>query len=555
MVFFANDPADGRFLSRADRLFSEFTDLPFVAKKLTVSYRTTEKIANFVNFVTRDDPTRTLLRPGNTNNRDVQVVVDNPSSGNVVKMVRGLIEEYGPENVMILSQSTKARGVQNIVNSLTRHFNFYVSSRSAGTVDNRVLKDKVLVQTYCGCKGLERKCVIVFSISASHYFQNVDINQVYVALTRSSGGRLLVIQDAMLPLYPGFGANLEALGMYTKIECKKPFRPRQKKSRREQEEEQEGKERMYPLEDMCDFVETGLLMEAVQRYITVTNLVPPKKEEGEDEKKKQTKVQFGPICEDVSSLIAHAMPMVLEYQSTGTIKAAQMILEPVLAHSRAELEALYKHHGKYAILQETYKKAFPAWKVERFHKMLDPSMVEQESTTEQAPKLTMAQIMEIANGTRAYSKYHHTLQQISHYRWVDESLQDLSPFYALMANRTGTPRFHETCTFTKHYPLPSTRGPTTIVGHCDLLLNDTDAWTFAWTSQLKIEQLLRCALTMCLTGQKTGYLYNFKTWELIQVEINTPEQRIAFIEYMIYAKEAKPQTLSDEEFFQKCLDS
>lgn len=516
--FYAKDPADDRFLMKSDILFKEFTQDDFFRMKLTTSYRSTVNISRFVNYVTRKELLRDKIKAGNitSKNEPVEFIIDYPASNNIKNKIKSCIDYFGANNVMILAHSPKYKGLQNIVNFLSKHYNFFVNSKN-GKNSEILMKNKVLIQTFCGCKGLERKCVIVFSVSYSEFLFGENYNQIYVALTRSSGGKLIIIQDSNIPLYSSFSSLIDMkmnLGDSILIQRNQDMNPREGKKERNKQ--------TFNADRMCDFIDTGLLLDAC-KYIKYENLSPAVCSHDQE-----TKIRFGGICEDVSFLIEKAIIMMLEKKHTNTIKQIELILNPITAHSETELHELYEKYGECVILKDKYKETFPPEKIKRIEYLL------------KSDNLSMAEYVELSNATFAYQNYHHILRQIRNYEWVDESLNDISNFYIINQNKTGKPRFREKCCYL------SQNGKISLIGYADLIINDEELWLFIWADKFQIEHMIKCAIYVCMAGQSYGYLYNFKSLEYVKIEI---KNKIEFLEFMIQTKLAVPTVLNDKDFF------
>jgi hypothetical protein len=155
--------------------------------KLTISYRMTQNICAFVNFLWSIDAI-----PGNDAgpNFPVQYWYLYPYGRELKKRVSELIDEHGEENVAIISPlNINKEGGRNdptkyLVNGLTEKYNFHLNT------ENCSYKNKVRVWTREGCKGSTIPVVIVMGFDARGGRQP-DVNKMGVAASRAS--KLLVV--------------------------------------------------------------------------------------------------------------------------------------------------------------------------------------------------------------------------------------------------------------------------------------------------------------------------------------------------------------------------
>ena len=165
-----------------------------------MSYRLTPRIAEFVNAFWG-----TEIIGGNTQseNLPVEYFCRNPYPGRKTEkhklptqLLADLVDEYGPEHVLLLAQSVKheqcpirvpspANGLfwascvthidmfsQVHVNEMMQmqtadgrnKYNFHVKESDRGFTESNV-SNKVRVWTFCGSKGCEAKVVVVFGCS------------------------------------------------------------------------------------------------------------------------------------------------------------------------------------------------------------------------------------------------------------------------------------------------------------------------------------------------------------------------------------------------------
>lgn len=228
------DKARACYIENAPTLYQRFCPgRPWMNMKLTISFRLTPNVAQFVNACWGTD-----IVAGNTesaNNpveywhlhafKDVEVIT---------QRIAAAIDSVGMENVMILKQTVKNDNSNNpLAQVLTRlgelktvgehpkrKFNIQRSSdESSGTSAQQAAqrKDKVRAWTFCASKGSEASVVIVWGLSAFNMsLAKEQINQMGVALSRAKS-RLIVLHEKStdrnpIDYFPTFNrAKLEAL--------------------------------------------------------------------------------------------------------------------------------------------------------------------------------------------------------------------------------------------------------------------------------------------------------------------------------------------------------
>jgi len=174
------------------------TDKEWVDLMLRTSYRLTPLLANFVN---KNILNQNLIIGGNIGN---VLPIYNYSTWNIIELIYSLVTKYGPEEVVILSPSTKSITPNTPLGKLISHSNIKFCQKEE---DDKVLKGKVLISSYNGFKGRERKCVVVFGFDES-YFEYYDKtwtekkyvpNIIYMVTTRAKE-LLVLIQDDKKPI-------------------------------------------------------------------------------------------------------------------------------------------------------------------------------------------------------------------------------------------------------------------------------------------------------------------------------------------------------------------
>jgi hypothetical protein len=207
---FGDDKASDRYMKHPEQYWGRFTNpRTWVTHKLTISYRLTPNIATFVNTIWG-----TSIKGGNitSGNLQVEYLCRYPYPATIImrddkvklqtSFLSKLIDEHGAENVMFMAQSVKNQNcpIRVHVNALMKEkntagrqkYNFHIKESSRGFEGSSDIKNKVRVWTFCGSKGCEADCVVVFGLDMMHLNRIQSLNQVGVALSRAKR-RLIVV--------------------------------------------------------------------------------------------------------------------------------------------------------------------------------------------------------------------------------------------------------------------------------------------------------------------------------------------------------------------------
>ncbi len=197
---------DSRFLTLANKIINN--GIEWKNLKLSVSYRLTPAVAAMINacFLREE-----VIVGGNTRHKNIKPEYHMINMFNEKLLMewvvdfKNMIEEngYSYDEVFILASSITQRGnvMTSIRNPITRLENALVASGikcNAVTNDDeqlneKTMKNKLVLSTIHGAKGLERKVVILFGVEDFYYNLGCNKNdprrecpnKIYVGLTRS----------------------------------------------------------------------------------------------------------------------------------------------------------------------------------------------------------------------------------------------------------------------------------------------------------------------------------------------------------------------------------
>ena len=169
---------------------------------LRTSYRLTPAIANFVNKnILKED----LIIGGNTKMQNI-LPIYNYSAWNITELIETLVRKYGPDEVVIIKASITQIRENTPLGKLVSSNTIKFCHRENEALSDEVMAGKVLISSFNGMKGRERKCVIVFGFDESYFeYYNKEWNEpylpniIYVAVTRAKQSLVLIQDDKKQP--------------------------------------------------------------------------------------------------------------------------------------------------------------------------------------------------------------------------------------------------------------------------------------------------------------------------------------------------------------------
>jgi hypothetical protein len=193
--------ADERFLTLGERIFPNHMDM--VKLSLTTSYRLTQPMADFINFVMIGGGQRIKsIKPGppvSYIQYKYDKLVDYLYKLIIFEMKKN---GYLEEDIFILSGTLRNQRLKDLENKLvSKGLLCFVPISEDAKLDERLIKDKIVFTTFHQSKGRERKLCIVFGFDTSYYEMFKDKtsslkicpNLLYVATSRASS-KLIIIE-------------------------------------------------------------------------------------------------------------------------------------------------------------------------------------------------------------------------------------------------------------------------------------------------------------------------------------------------------------------------
>lgn len=305
--------------SRLSRLWSYLT--------LRTTYRLSSAMIDFLKYCCSGAPEMEGITRKQRESK-VQYVVCNSFSKIPFEKINKLLRsgKYKYDDIFILAPSLKSAmtPVRKLANLLTEHgIPVFVPLSEEESLDEDVLRGKVVCSTFHQVKGLERKVVMVYQFDES-YFQYFakDIsftehhrlpNTLYVALTRAKE-ELILIHDKKNSFLPFL--RHELLIKYTTYQ--NTLQNKQvavvSSSREESDKDGKAKKERLSILEMTKYIPADVLQECME-YIHVQKLECTKKEDMSFQF--TTKVAQGEGYENVAEITSVAIPTYFEYFHTG----------------------------------------------------------------------------------------------------------------------------------------------------------------------------------------------------------------------------------------------
>ena len=489
--FFNTEPADERFLLLADRLWRR----PFVKLPLSVSFRLTPRLAEMVRWATGSD-----VQGVNTHAPDdvPELWVDYPASARTVNLIAEAIHAHGAGGVLILTNSLRNPCVRRVVNLLVqRRFRFNLSGKGASD-------QEVDVQTFCSAKGLERRVVFLFGLESQVAWFGLHRNQLYVALTRCCGGRLVIVQDASMPTVDQVFRNPHVRKM-----CLRPLRPRV--IPRQGERHQLGR--------LCQFMESHVLRELQREFVVGQLRLPPQSSPVLTDARLDA-VRFGSQREDMRDVLVRMVSVAWAHRKTGLwpFPLLSKLCALPLCPGQVTPFDYYRQHFKFQ---------FPVTHVAEVHQL-----IRRAGPT----AYTWVEYAQLAMASLAFGGYFSSLFNVTHFDWVPEAYLDrlwaqldmytVTGFRQMVQGQVGDARVW---------------GLAAVVGRgAD---GATEVWRLEWCESLKHDALLGLAATVELGQFARGHLFNLATNEWVTIEVKPK-----LLERILECKRAEAPRLTDAEF-------
>ena len=210
--------ADSRFLTEASHIFP-MEEAKWTERSLQTTFRLTLPMTEFLGDCCEGSPQMIPFKyPSKYSSKyssklpsPVHYMICNSFSKSPFHQIQKFLKKYAYDDIFILAPSVKSpmTPARKLANLLTENgVPVFVPTSDEDSLDEDVLRGKVVFSTFHQVKGLERKVVMVFQFDDSymHYFakdiplseQHLIPNTLYVALTRAKE-HLVLIHDKKHP--------------------------------------------------------------------------------------------------------------------------------------------------------------------------------------------------------------------------------------------------------------------------------------------------------------------------------------------------------------------
>jgi hypothetical protein len=298
---------DARFLTFAGKIWNR----PFTELSLSTSYRLTNQISSFINNDILHHHRMNTVKDG----PPVHYIRCDPfhesHSNVIIELI--LLYKHKPEDIFILSPSLKSRHTKLIENALVKRgiLCYYPISDDA-SLDEDVMRGKVVFSTFHQSKGRERKCVVVYHFDMSYftfYARDSDTsycsNAMYVALTRSSETLIVVESFQSEPF--SFLPPLDDLKKLSYLSVKEVFYDgRANKDKQPEKSKKEQK----TVTELLKYIKNNEIFAMTESLFTIIKSLKPPVAIPD-------RIKIGDIVESVAEINGLVIPCIYESETTG----------------------------------------------------------------------------------------------------------------------------------------------------------------------------------------------------------------------------------------------
>ena len=309
---------DARFLTFAQKIWNRsFTEL-----SLSTSYRLTNQISSFINNDILHHHRMNTVKDG----PPVYYIRCDPFHESHSTIIIELLFQYKPEDIFIISPSLKSRHTKLIENALVKKgiLCYYPISDDA-SLDEDVMRGKVVFSTFHQSKGRERKCVVVYHFDMSYftfYARDSDpsycSNAMYVALTRSSETLIVVESFQSEPL--SFLPPLDDLKRLSYLSVKEVFYDGRANKDKQPEK---CKKEQKTVTDLLKYIKNNDIFVMTESLFSLIKSSKPHTVIPD-------RIKIGDIVESVYEINGLVIPCIYESETTGFCSIIAYVEERLL---------------------------------------------------------------------------------------------------------------------------------------------------------------------------------------------------------------------------------
>lgn len=435
------------------------SDRPWKELMLKTSYRMTPAIANFVNKnILKDN----LIIGGNIKNENV-LPIYNYSTWNISDLIATVVHKYGPEEVVIMTASTKNISPNSPIGRLIENDNRTIKfcHRENEPLEGKVMAGKVLISSFNAMKGKEKKCVVVVGFDESYFEyynkewskENILLpNIIYVAATRAKQALILIQDDKKTPFRT---TNRELIKETCQVMGEQDTPIHKKMS-----------DRKYVVTELTRHRNTTDMIDLLN-MIKINIITAPSKT-----LMYEKYVEFNTYYEDMTTYYGTLIPMIADFKLNGVKKITLYDMKGIPENIVEKFNML--NVNKYKTLKEWMQ-----------HVVLQHVMI---------------------------SGHYFYAEQILNYDWVDENFINEASDRIVSIISKGE----------FNYGVARDN----LSGEIDYI-TDTEIWEFKCSLSLNEEYYIQCAAYIALYALSKGKLlpsklFNARTGELVEITIDNP---------------------------------
>lgn len=516
--------------------------------KMTLSYRITNQIANFVN----KNLLKTDRLTAQKNGPKIKYLVTNAFDSNIV--AKGIdtflkMGKYKPDDIFILGPSLKKNQSTSHICKLENRLvslgiPCYASNSDDVKLDSETLQGKVCFATFNQTKGSERPICFVYGFDNSYfdyYAKDEDPticpNILYVALTRASE-RLILIHHYKNRYLPFIDTHV------LKETCDVVI---DKRYERHFKQTVDNKECRLKVQTEGNIDENVFIKDLIrnisnERMKTIFNLINYKVNKGIRPINLTSKINIDDnYCENVADLNGRAIPMIYEYCKTKKITVLKRLVKYVNNDDNCVYDSTFMLPSNHkTMINNIYQKL-------------------KQNKHNNDFKLELCDVLYIANiHSSLISGFIWRREKITNYNWLDKDIDSVEKALNIMNKRIKGDIIFE-------YTVSKIMDKKKLIGTIDAIELDIGVtqdketiWQYKCVNEISKEHILQ--LVIC------AYLYeNSKTDKSFQREyklLNILSGEVVEFIYDISCNKimdmllnrSKVKKITDDEFIKSCIN-
>jgi len=488
--------ADSRFITQADKVYSHCNNHEWVFKKLSMSFRITDPMSEFINTCILHKPRMNSCKPGSK----VKYIVSNDySTSNMINEIYLLLETYKPDDIFVLCPSVKspngfAKKLCNSIKLRFKNIDVYIPNSDEEVINSDIIKDKIVFSSFHQAKGLERECVIVYNFDESYYAfynksanPNICANELYVAITRAKSKLIVCHNNNTCPL--SF-VDLKVINKVCDLKYLHTYMP------------QPLKKRIVKME----YSVTELLNHVIQEILTeCMDLMSFKTIRNAGEKidiPHNTTYESNKSREAVSSITGTAIPIYYEYMLKNKISMSY------LYNNHEITQDVLNFNPDIVGNKQLLNKLFTKKSINKIRYKIKNNV-----------SLSISDVLFVACSMDTYKNgFFPKIKQIKKYNWITKySLKDC------INNMESLTDINKKSIFEQWLEILTDEN-VLIYGYCDCITK-TNLYEFKTTEHLKDVHYIQCAIygylySMEYNKKRKTVLYNILTDEYIEITVS-----------------------------------